>query len=77
MNTCQTLHVMKNIWNRILRRKPKPSFLAYSIVGFTNESWLNGVIRQGRLYDYLFHWHFGKVLLWFFLKLKHKLKNKK
>jgi hypothetical protein len=46
---------MKNIWNRILRRKPKPSFLAYSIVGFTNESWLNGVIRQGRLYDYLFH----------------------
>ena len=52
-NRCQTFHVMKNIWNRIVRRKLKPSYLAYSIVGFTNESWLDGITRQGRLYDYL------------------------
>lgn len=55
MNICQALNVMKNIWNRILRRSPKPSFLAYSVVGFTYESWLDGIIRQGRLYDYLSH----------------------
>lgn len=54
-DNCQTSHVMKNIWNRMFRHKPKPSFLAYSIVGFTNESWLDGVIRQGRLYTYLSH----------------------
>jgi hypothetical protein len=46
---------MKNIWNRIVRRKLKPSYLAYSIVGFTNESWVDGIIRQGRLYHYSSH----------------------
>lgn len=40
---------------RILNRK-KSSVLSLSIVQFTNESWLDGIIRQGRLDEHTFHY---------------------
>ena len=38
-----------------LHRKKKPTFLALSVVEFTQESWLDGIIRQGRLMEHLYH----------------------
>lgn len=42
-----------------LSRKKEPTFLAYSVGTFTNETWLESVYRQGRLAEYL---HYGKSL---------------
>ena len=41
---------------KILNRKKVPSFLSLSVVQFTNESWVNGIIRQGKLEDYIVHY---------------------
>jgi hypothetical protein len=41
---------------RLLNRKKVPSFLSLSVVQFTNESWLDGIIRQGRLNDHTYHY---------------------
>jgi hypothetical protein len=49
---------MKDILTRLFNRnfiKPckRPSLLAMSIVGFTNESWMNQIQRQGTIEKYL------------------------
>jgi hypothetical protein len=44
-----------DIINKIRKPKDKPSILSYSIVEFTNESWISSLTRQGRLRDYLSH----------------------
>jgi hypothetical protein len=41
---------------RILNRKKNPSFLSLSVVQFTNESWLDGIVRQGRLMEQLYYY---------------------
>jgi hypothetical protein len=41
---------------RILNRKKSPSFLSLSVVQFTNESWLDGIVRQGRLMEQLYYY---------------------
>lgn len=38
-----------------MHRKQKPSLIAISLIEFTNEFWIDGVIRQGRLADHLYH----------------------
>lgn len=49
---------MKNIINTIIKKIfgyeiKEESHLKRNILLFTNESWLNRIQRQGRLYDYL------------------------
>lgn len=46
----------QNIAERIYFRKHTPSFIAYSVATFTNESWLDGICRQGRLLEHLYHY---------------------
>jgi hypothetical protein len=36
-------------------RKTSPSLLAYGVATFTNEGWLDGVNRQGRVLEYLYY----------------------
>lgn len=43
--------------NRIKNGKPKLTLLALSIDEFTNESWINGIIRQDRLHDYFYYYN--------------------
>lgn len=48
---------MKNIINKIIGKLfgieiQKESHLKRSILAFTNESWLKGIQRQGRIYEY-------------------------
>jgi len=46
----------QNNFERIYFRKHVPSFLAYSVSTFTNESWLDGIVRQGRLMEQLYYY---------------------
>ena len=46
----------QNIFERIYFRKHVPSFIAYSVATFTNESWLDGIVRQGRLMEHLYYY---------------------
>lgn len=46
----------QNNFERIYFRKHVPSFLAYSVATFTNESWLDGIVRQGRLMEQLYYY---------------------
>lgn len=38
-------------------RKKEPSLLAYSVGIFTNESWLETIQRQKRLFEYLYYYN--------------------
>lgn len=38
-----------------LHRKQKPTLVALFTIEFTHESWLDGIVRQGRLMEYLYH----------------------
>jgi hypothetical protein len=38
-----------------MHRKQKPSLVAMGLIEFTNESWLDGVVRQGRLMEQLYY----------------------
>lgn len=46
----------QSIFEKIYFRKRNPSFLAYSVVTFTNEFWLDGIVRQGRLMEQLYYY---------------------
>jgi hypothetical protein len=46
----------QSIFEKIYFRKHNPSFLAYSVVTFTNEFWLDGIVRQGRLMEQLYYY---------------------
>jgi len=46
----------QNIAEGIYFRKHTPSFIAYSVVTFTTETWMDGVCRQGRLLEHLYHY---------------------
>jgi hypothetical protein len=43
-------------FEKLANRKKVPSFLSLSVVQFTNESWLDGIIRQGRLNDHTYYY---------------------
>jgi hypothetical protein len=38
-------------------RKQKPTLLALAVDVFTNESWLDGINRQGRLMEHLYYYN--------------------
>lgn len=38
-------------------RKQKPTLAALSIEVFTNEGWLDGINRQGRIMEYLYYYN--------------------
>jgi hypothetical protein len=38
-----------------MHRKQKPTLIALEMVEFTQESWLDGIVRQGKLMGYLYH----------------------
>jgi hypothetical protein len=38
-------------------RKQKPTLLALSIDVFTNENWVDGMIRQNRVMDYQYYYN--------------------
>jgi len=42
--------------NRIRNGKPSPTLTALSMDEFTNESWLQGIVRQDRLRDYFYYY---------------------
>lgn len=42
---------------RIRFRKQEPSLLAYSVSVFTNESWLDSLNRQKRLFEYFYYYN--------------------
>lgn len=41
----------------IIRRKQKTNLVAISIDVFTNEGWLDGINRQGRLLEHLYYYN--------------------
>jgi len=41
--------------------KKNPSLLSLSVVQFTNESWLDGIIRQGRLDEHTYYYGVDKA----------------
>jgi hypothetical protein len=51
------LEYFVSLTERFLHRKQKPSFMALSVVEFTQENWLDGVVRQGRILDHLYYYN--------------------
>lgn len=43
--------------NRMRNGKPALTLLALSMDEFTNESWLHGIFRQGRVKDYFYYYN--------------------
>ncbi len=55
MKTIQRIaEFFTNRIERIRNRNKKPTFLALSVIIFTEEYWIDGIFRQGRLKDYLY-----------------------
>ena len=46
-----------NVVERFRYRKQKPTLVALSIDVFTNEGWLDGINRQGRLLEHLYYYN--------------------
>ena len=46
-----------DVVQRIRYRKQKPTLVALGIDVFTNESWVEGVYRQGRIMEHLFYYN--------------------
>ena len=46
-----------NVVERFRYRKQKPTLLALSIDVFTNENWIDGMIRQNRVMDYQYYYN--------------------
>jgi len=40
-----------------MHRKQKPTLLALGIDVFTNESWVEGIYRQGRIMEHLYYYN--------------------
>ena len=51
------LEYFVNLTERFKHRKQKPTLLALGTVEFTQENWIDGVIRQGRLLDHLYYYN--------------------
>ena len=51
------LEYFVNLAEKFLHRKQKPTLLALGTVEFTQENWLDGIVRQGRLFDYLYYYN--------------------
>jgi len=51
------LEYFANLAEWFRHRKQKPTLIALGIVEFNQEKWLDGVIRQGRLFDHLYYYN--------------------
>ena len=50
------LEYFVSLAERFIHRKQKPTLLALGTVEFTQEKWLDGINRQGRLLEYLYYY---------------------
>jgi hypothetical protein len=46
-----------DVVGRFRHRKQKPTLVALGIDVFTNESWVEGIYRQGRIMEHLYYYN--------------------
>ena len=51
------LEYFANLAEKFLHRKQQPTLLALGIVEFNQEKWLDGIVRQGRLFEHLYYYN--------------------
>ena len=51
------LEYFVNLAEKFQYRKQKPTLLALGTVEFNQEKWLDGIVRQGRLFEHLYYYN--------------------